>query len=273
VRLFDDEFDDAWRYERFVITIQQKTGISWEEAERAAQATLETLGERIAWGEARDLAEDLPAKLREWLLDAGGDAEPFDAREFIRRVADREQVDPETAEQHARAVFIALARLVRGNEIRDLLAELSKDYAGLLAEAAKRSRDPGAPEPFPLTLFLRRVADHAGTDEETARRAAEAVLETLAERIAGGEVDDIERYLPDELREPLARGKAASHGRATRMSLDEFVGRVAEREDVPFEQALDQARAVLMTLREALPSDELSDLLDELPSSYQEALL
>jgi uncharacterized protein (DUF2267 family) len=272
-RLFDDEFDDVWRYERFITTIQQRVGISWTEAEQAARATLQTLGERIAWGEARQLAEDLPAELRDWLLDAGGDAEPFDAREFVRRVADREQVDLETAERHAHAVFIALARLVRGDEIRDLIAQLPSGYAGLLEEAAKHSRDPGAPMPFPLELFLRRVADHAGTDEQTARRAAEAVLETLAERIAAGEVDDIAAYLSAELRAPLERGKAASGGKATRMSLDEFVGRVADREDVPWEQALEHARAVLTTLREALPSDELSDLLDELPSSYQEALL
>jgi uncharacterized protein (DUF2267 family) len=57
------------------------------------------------------------------------------------------------------------------------------------------------------------------------------------------------------------------------MTLDEFVGRVAEREGVSPDDALEHARAVLTTLREALPGDEVSDLLDELPRSYVEALL
>ena len=46
--LFDDEYDDAWRYERFITTIQQRAGISWAKAEQAAQATLETLAERMS---------------------------------------------------------------------------------------------------------------------------------------------------------------------------------------------------------------------------------
>ena len=56
------------------------------------------------------------------------------------------------------------------------------------------------------------------------------------------------------------------------MSLDEFVARVAEREGVSREQALDHARAVFTTLREAIPDKEWSDLLTELPRAYTEAL-
>jgi uncharacterized protein (DUF2267 family) len=272
--LFDDEYDDTWRYERFIVTIQQKTGISWSEAERAAHAVLQTLGERIAWGQARDLAEDLPQDLRPWLLDPGGDAESFDAREFIRRVAEREEVDPQTAEEHARAVFVALARLVRGKEIEQLGEQLSKDYEGLVGAARERRRDPGVPDPMPVEAFLRRVADRAGIDLDAAQRATEAVLETLAERIAAGEADDIAEQLPPELRPPLERGKAAGGGKAQRMSLDEFAARIAQREgDIAFEDALGHARAVIATLREALPPSELSDLLAELPRGYLEALL
>jgi hypothetical protein len=46
-------YSDEWRYERFVTTIEQKAGIAWVKAERAAQATLETLGERISGEQAR----------------------------------------------------------------------------------------------------------------------------------------------------------------------------------------------------------------------------
>jgi uncharacterized protein (DUF2267 family) len=268
--LFDDEFDDAWRYERFITTIQQRTGISWAKAEQAARATLETLTERISSGAARDLARDLPHDVGEWLRSAAGDAEAFDAVEFVRRVAEREGVDLETAERHARAVFVALARLVRGNEIAELLAELPKDYQPLVGEAARRTRDPSAPEAIPYEVFIDRVEGRAGLDRAGAERATEAVLWTLAERLAGGEVDDLIEALPEELRPALERGKSR---KAQRLSLDEFVARVAEREGVPTEEALEHAQAVFTTLREAVPDKEFSDVLAELPRGYYEALL
>jgi uncharacterized protein (DUF2267 family) len=266
-------YDEIWRYERFITTVELKAGISWIDAERAARATLETLGERISWGRARDLAEDVPHELRAWLLKAGGDAQPFDAREFIRRVAEREGVDEATAERHARAVFIALARLVRGEEIADLEAELPKDYEPLLSAVRGRARDPAAPEVLSIDEFLQRVADRAGLDREAARHATDAVLDTLAERVAGGQVDDMIEVLAPELRPPLERGKQRSGGKAQRMSLDEFVRRVGERERASYDDALEHARAVLATLREALPDKEFSDMLSQLPRGYQEALL
>ena len=56
------------------------------------------------------------------------------------------------------------------------------------------------------------------------------------------------------------------------MSLDEFVVRVAEREGVSIEQALDHAQTVFATLREAIRDKEWSDLPAELPRGYAEAL-
>jgi uncharacterized protein (DUF2267 family) len=118
-----------------------------------------------------------------------------------------------------------------------------------------------------------RVEGRAGVARAAAERAVAAVLETLAERVAGGEVDDLAEYLPRELREPLERGKAHSGGKAQRMSLDEFVGRIADREGIVWEDALEHARAVFETLREAIPEKEWSDLMAQLPRSYSEALL
>ena len=270
---FDEAYDDTWRYERFITTIQQKAGISWEAAERAARATLETLGERLSWGEARDLAADLPSGVRDWLLEARGDAEPFDAVEFVRRVAEREGTDPDTAARHARATIVALARLERSDEIADLLTELPKDYDPLVREMARKVRDPAAPEVLPYDEFIERVEGRGGLDRAAAERAVAATLETLAERIAGGEVDDLAEQLPEELRKPLLRGKAAGGGRARRISLDEFVGRVADREGVAWEDALEHTRAVFATLREAVPEKEWSDVMAQLPRAYSEALV
>ncbi len=72
------------------------------------------------------------------------------------------------------------------------------------------------------------MAERAGVDIGEARRATEAVLETLAARIGGGEADDLRTRLPVALHAPLERGKNLSGGKATRMKLDAFVRRVAE---------------------------------------------
>jgi uncharacterized protein (DUF2267 family) len=87
-------------YEQFVTLVEQDLGIGRERAEHAIRATLQTLAERIAAGEARDLAEELADELAPWVATTT-DAERFDVDEFVRRVADREGVDVPTAERHA----------------------------------------------------------------------------------------------------------------------------------------------------------------------------
>ncbi|HEY4429146.1 MAG TPA: DUF2267 domain-containing protein [Solirubrobacteraceae bacterium] len=267
------QYSDEWRYERFIATLEQLTGLPWTRAERAARATLETLGERITGDQARMLAEDLPAELRTWLLADGEDAQRFELGEFVRRVAEREEVDPETSERHAIGVFTALARLVRSDEMKRLAAQLPQEYRALLWEAGKQTRDPAAPAIVLGDVFVERVARRAGLDPAEARRVSEAVMETLAERIAGGEVEDLAEQLPEDLHPALERGRARTGGKAQKMSLDEFIERIADREGVSYEQALEHARAVFAALRDTITEKELSDVLSELPRGYQDALL
>jgi uncharacterized protein (DUF2267 family) len=117
--------------------------------------------------------------------------------------------------------------------------------------------------------FLQRVADRAGVDPAEAPGMAEAVLETLAERIAGGEVRDLMVRLPDELHPPLERGVERSGGKAKMMSLDEFVDSVAEKEGTDdLGRAGAHTRAVFRTLREALPDKDFRDIDAQLPAEY-----
>jgi uncharacterized protein (DUF2267 family) len=254
------------QYERFITTVAQQADLGWEDAERAARATLETLAERLSGGEARDVAEHLPPQVRAWLPAANG-AEPFHADEFVRRVAQREGVDPQAAERHVRAVFVALGRMLAPQELADMAAELPRDFGPLL-----EGIEPPPAQVMPIEDFLRRVADHAAVDQARARRMTEAVLETLAERISGGEVEDLAAQLPAELRPALQRGNALSHGVARRMALDEFVTRVAEREGVTPDEARDHVRAVFLTLREAVSEREIADLEAQLPKEYAAVL-
>jgi uncharacterized protein (DUF2267 family) len=262
--LFDDTTDDAWRHERFVVTIQQRTGIGWDKAERAAQATLETLAERVSAGVARDLAGDLPVAERRW-LQPQGDAQPFDAVTFVRRVAEREQTDPATAEAHVRAVFLALARLLTEHELGELVAELPKDYGALLDPTMEAAA-------LPFDELVDRVQGRGGLDRHGAERALGAVLETLAERIAGAEADALAAVLPPELGTPLRRGRDRTGGKAQKMTLDEFLHTIADREGVAPEDVLDHVQAVFKTIREIVPEEAWSHLLGQLPRDWPDAL-
>ena len=95
-------------YEEIVAVVRQASGgIGSEAADRALQATLQTLAERLPRGEARHIVQELPAELKPWIYTET-DAEAFDIDEFLVRVAKREETDVETALRHARAVFFAL---------------------------------------------------------------------------------------------------------------------------------------------------------------------
>jgi uncharacterized protein (DUF2267 family) len=250
-------------YDRFIELVAQWADTGFDSAERAVRATLETLADRIDRGEARQIAERLPPEIAPWVATALP-AQRFDVDEFLRRVADREGVRIDEAERQARAVFWVL-RHVLEKQFDDLVAELPKDFAPLLGL-------PPVPEVTSAGVFLQRVSERTGLDPDAAERATDAVLETLAERIAGGEVRDLISRLPARLHEPLKRGDEPTGGKAIRMSVDEFVLRVADREGVTYDDARDHVRAVLATLHEALGDEEWSDVTVELPREYDAVL-
>jgi uncharacterized protein (DUF2267 family) len=144
-----------------------------------------------------------------------------------------------------------------------MAAQLSRDYGPLL-EAAGIARElqqaPGDP-------LIKRVAKLAVLDPPEARRAVEAVLWTLAVRISEGEVRDLMNKLPPDLRPPLERGLSESR-KATRMSLEEFLDRVAELEGIDREEAELRTRAVFAALRDYVSSKEIHDVESELPKEY-----
>jgi uncharacterized protein (DUF2267 family) len=254
-------------YERFITSVGPRAGVSWEGAERAAQAVLETLAERLAPGQARGLADELPPELRPW-ISSDGRPDPFHADEFVRRVARREGVDEATADRHARAVFAALGRAVRRESLDEATVEFPRDFDTLLAEAMGR----GEPQAISLDVVVADVADEAGIDRRTARRALDAVMETLAERVSHGEVQDLIEELPPELRTPLERGDSESHGAARPLSVHDFIRHVAEREGVPPAMAEDHARAVFLTLRGTISEGEFADMTAQLPDEYRALL-
>ena len=255
-------------YERFVRAVARAGSMRDEEAERAASVTLELLGQLLDDADARALADELPPELGALLLTA---ADPLGPREltaddFLRAVAERESVGTDTAVRDARAVFAALAEAVGLERMSQVVAALPVDYE-LLMPAGPRD------EQARTQAFLKRVYQRAPLrDRDVTRRATEAVLETLAERLDEGEVEDLLARLPVGLHVALWRGLRGAGDKAEQMTLDEFLARIGDREGVTREEARDHARAVFATLRELVGEQEFSEVVAELPPEYAEAL-
>jgi uncharacterized protein (DUF2267 family) len=118
-------------YSEFLQITQSEAGGDAEEAERAARAVLTTLGERLPRENADDLITRLPDEIRPWLRTERS-AERFAVAEFLRRVAEREGVDTESAERDVRAVAAALREAVGNERYAGLMARLPPDYTTLL---------------------------------------------------------------------------------------------------------------------------------------------
>jgi uncharacterized protein (DUF2267 family) len=257
-------------YEEIIEAIRQAGGgLSRDTAERAAQATLQTLAERLPRGEARRILQELPAELKPFIYTET-DAEALDIDEFLSRVADREGTDVEAALRHARAVFAALGRALSPEAVEHLAAALPQTYEPLVAEAQFRYL-----EIMPADQFWDRVGQPLGLGRAEARQVTEAVLETLAERIAAGQVEDLMAQLDPLLHPPLRQGMASATPGARRMSLEDFLRQVAAREgagadeEALFSQVFEQARAVFGTLSEAVSRKEWFDIVVELPEDHR----
>jgi uncharacterized protein (DUF2267 family) len=246
-------------YEAFIASVRRRAHLQHDEAERAVAATLQTLAERLSkgaldQGENRDLVEQLPIELSPWLL-TDQPQEVFDIDEFLRRVAEREGVDVFSAERDARIVFSVLREAISSDEVDDLLADLPHDFRPIVLNLLVPTSEE----------FLARTGLE---DASVARRATVAVLETLAERVPAGEVDDLIQRLPLDFHEPLRRHR----DELVPMAADEFVHRVAERERTSADEARRHIRQVLAELRETVSVEEFSDIVVELPKDY-DALL
>jgi uncharacterized protein (DUF2267 family) len=100
-------------------------------------------------------------------------------------------------------------------------------------------------------------------DDEVARRAVAATLQTIAERIGSDEARHVVPALP-----PEAAPWLFTEGPAQGFDATEFVGRVARREGVPPEVAERHAGVVLTVLGQTLDEDAYRHLTARLPRSY-----
>ncbi len=104
-----------------------------------------------------------------------------------------------------------------------------------------------------------------GTREETIA-ITKAVLETLGERLDRKVRNGVVAQLPDELKDFLL----ARSDNTDRYELSEFYNRVGARADLNYQDAVRRTRQVFSVLRQAIAAGEVQDILESLPSEYEE---
>ncbi|WP_433498295.1 DUF2267 domain-containing protein [Sphaerimonospora sp. CA-214678] len=122
-------------YKEFIRTVEERSGLSREESADLARATVETLGDRLSAGEARCLAAELPAPLRE-SLHVGGRIERFGLRDLVRRVSRRTGLTVEETRGGVRAVLMTLREAVGGDAFGHAMAQLPAEFEQAASEQA-----------------------------------------------------------------------------------------------------------------------------------------
>ncbi|WP_130330978.1 DUF2267 domain-containing protein [Micromonospora kangleipakensis] len=113
--------------------------------------------------------------------------------------------------------------------------------------------------------FIDAVARRSGVPVDQATAITRATLETLADRISGGEARDLAKQLPEGLDAHLR--KPREH--AEPFGVEDFAQRVGARAGVDVVLAKAAIPAVLTTLREAVPGDEFEGMAAQLPSEFR----
>jgi RND superfamily putative drug exporter len=157
------------------------------------------------------------------------------------------------------ALLMTIGVLIDALIVRPVLVPALIAVAGRFAWWPGAARRRAAPRDF-----MAEVAQRSGTTPAEADALTTATLRTLGERIPEREVREIEALLPPEPAAALDGGAS----RPEAFPYDEFVERVAERAGTSRTDAATGARAVLATLAEALPPEEVDYLTAALSRDY-----
>jgi uncharacterized protein (DUF2267 family) len=112
--------------------------------------------------------------------------------------------------------------------------------------------------------MVKAVDERAGTgDRAEAERTLRVVVQALADRLLGGEADDLLAQLPEPLKSEIRITDEADP-----MNPQEFVERVARDLGLPEDEARDRVRAVFGTLHEAVTEGEWEEVVGQLDKQY-----
>ncbi|MFB6207293.1 MAG: DUF2267 domain-containing protein [Haloglomus sp.] len=152
--------------EEFIDAVQAEGPFeSPSEAREATEAVFTTFGERIAAGEAEDVASFVPQEFHGWLVTHDPEsAADFGLEEFCERVAERGDVPTERAREWAEAVFDGLARYAPARELGRVQVQLPPEYKTVLDWPSWTSVEQ---ETEHEARSEQRQADFGGSFEET----------------------------------------------------------------------------------------------------------
>jgi uncharacterized protein (DUF2267 family) len=114
--------------------------------------------------------------------------------------------------------------------------------------------------------FIASVAERAGLPREEAEALTHATLRVLAERLTGGEAEDLRAQMPKELKADLIPPQEE----ALSFDVDEFARRVAQRTGTSEADAGAGVIAVLDTIHDAVTPGEFDDVLAQLGRDFKE---
>jgi uncharacterized protein (DUF2267 family) len=116
--------------------------------------------------------------------------------------------------------------------------------------------------------MVKAVEERAGLgDRAEAERTLRVVVQALADRLLGGEADDLLAQLPEPLKSEITVTPQADP-----MNPQEFVERVERDLGVPEDEARDRVRAVFGTLHEAVTEGEWEEVVGQLDRKYAELI-
>ena len=105
-----------------------------QEAQRVTAIVLGLLGQRLAGGESKDLAAQLPLELQAPLLDADDSAAGIGVQEFLSLAARALGSSDEAARWDVSAVLTTVADAVTGGQLNQVLTQLQPGYAPLFGK-------------------------------------------------------------------------------------------------------------------------------------------
>jgi uncharacterized protein (DUF2267 family) len=127
------EKEAAVKYDRMVKGVEERAALGdWAEAERTLRVVVQALADRVLGDEADDLRAQLPEPLKSEIT-VSPQADPMNVQEFVQRVAGDLGLQEDEARNRARAVFATLHEAVTEGEWEEVVGQLDRNYAELIA--------------------------------------------------------------------------------------------------------------------------------------------
>lgn len=113
-------------YRELVKRVQDYSGFSDSESEKALRVFISTLAARITEDERKDFASQLPSELQDEAMSVN-ETTRFDREDMYQAIADLQDIEPDHAKKQVMAAWKALKDQVTPGEIEDIKSQLPKD--------------------------------------------------------------------------------------------------------------------------------------------------